>query len=92
MKTLYFIRVRDQFVHTFEDKLKSLHGVLRIEQVSVLGGPAKAENTFRIAAGREHTMLIVRALNNACDEVEKILDAGKLLDAVYQFEKCPLAE
>ena len=88
---LYFIRIKDPFVSTFENKLKAVAGVERIEQVSVLGGPAKAERGFQ-HVGREHTMLIVRVQGeHSVPEVEKILEAGKTLDAIYQYEQCKLA-
>lgn len=89
---LYFIRIKDSFVGTFENKLKNIVGVIRIEQVSVLGGPIKAERGFQIGATREHTMLIVRVQGERqIPDVEKILEAGKTLDAIYQYEQLKLA-
>src|SRR6185503_10260655 len=90
---LYFIRLKDQFVGTSEGKLKDVAGVVRIEQVSVLGGPTKQERGFQMTATRQHTMLIVRVQGErSVADIEKILDAGKTLDAIYQHEFLKLAD
>lgn len=93
---LYFIRVKNEFVRTVQEKLVKLPGVVRFEQVSVLGVAAKAERNFK-SVSVEHTMLIVRAYNGAhsaaaVPEIEQILAAGMLLDMLYQYEYCEIKD
>lgn len=90
---LYFIRVKDQFINAFEEKLIKISEVRRVQQVSVLGNPAKAEAGYRMpATGGHNTMLIVLVREQGCVQVEGLLKASSTFGMHFHSEHYEVVE